>query len=440
MVAEVKSQSSTPETYAARPPVWRPILATIAVIKAFAALRGDGGAFFPTAQAMPLADDPGNARSLPYGLLDAGSNESDTTDLAGVAPSRMHSAVGQDSSAGDVAYFANTDEPTDEQLTVSAPRTGGGSTRLASGPDVDAVGFSLDGGGISPEIAADGASGDGGDASTDTPEVSDGLDDVPDDGEQNDPPPDGADDGGETDDDSDNGGVDDIPDDGEQNDPPPDPADEGGDGDNTDGDTGDAVVVRNISDIELKGGAGDDRLDGGAGDDQLAGGDGDDILQGGAGDDRLSGGRGDDTLAGGDDDDILQGGAGDDSLDGGAGDDVLVGGLGNDTLKGGDGADRFVFNEPSDSASGTADLVFDFNAFEGDKIDVSAIDANSWTLEDDAFTFIGDSPFSGTAGELRFADSSHYGVLEGDLSGDGEADFGFGLLGVGALTTEDIIL
>ena len=440
MVAEVKSQSSTPGTYAERPPVWRPILATIAVIKAFAALRGDGGAFFPTAQAMPLDDDPGNARSLPYGLLDAGSNERDTTDLAGVAPSRMYSAVGQDSSDGEVEYYAKTDDSTDEQLTASAPRTGGGSTRLASGPYVDAFGFSLDGGGISADIADGGTTGGGAGTSESENEERDRVDDVPDDGEQNDAPPDGADDGGETDDDSDNGGVDDIPDDGEQGDPPPDPADDGGDGDNTDGDTGDAVVVRDISDIELKGGAGDDRLDGGDGDDQLAGGDGDDILHGGAGDDRLSGGSGDDTLDGGDDDDILQGGAGDDSLDGGAGDDALVGGLGNDILKGGDGADRFVFNEPSDSASGTADLVFDFNAFDGDKIDVSTIDANSWTLEDDAFAFIGDNAFSGTAGEMRFADGSYYSVLEGDLNGDGEADFGFGLLGVGAITAEDIIL
>ena len=386
----------------------RPILATIAVIKAFAALRGDGGAIVATAQAMPLEDDPGGARALPYGLLEARSDESDTTGLAGVAPSKMHFAVGQDSGGEGVEYYAKTDDPTDDQPTAS----GSGNTLPAGGSDVDALSYSLDAGGISAHLAGGGASGGGAGTSANKDEASDGVDDTVLDKGIGD-------------------SVDDIPDDGEQTDAPPDLADDGGAGGDADG---------GADDIELVGGVGDDSLDGGDGDDRLTGGDGDDTLHGGAGDDRLSGGSGDDTLDGGDDDDILNGGAGDDSLDGGAGDDALVGGLGNDILKGGDGADRFVFNEASDSASETADRVFDFNAFDGDKIDVSAIDANSWTLEDDAFAFIGDNAFSGTAGELRFADSTYYGVLEGDLNGDGETDFGLGLLGVGALMAEDLIL
>jgi Ca2+-binding RTX toxin-like protein len=294
----------------------------------------------------------------------------------------MPFAVEQDNSGEGVEYFAETDGPTDDPFTVSASGSRGGSTLPAGSPDVGALSYSLDEGGISARLAGSGTSGGAAGTSAIEDEASDGIDDIPDDGEQSDAPPDLADDGG----------------------------------------------------------AGDDSLDGGDGDDRLAGGDGDDSLHGGAGDDRLSGGSGDDTLDGGNDDDFLTGGDGDDRLDGGADDDVLVGGPGNDILKGGDGADRFVFNEASDSASKTADLVFDFNALDGDKIDVSAIDANSWTLEDDAFAFIGDNAFSGTAGELRFADSAYYGVLEGDLNGDGAADFGLGLLGVGALMPEDLIL
>jgi len=387
------TQLPKPESYSERPPVLRPILATIAVIKAFAALRGDGGAIVATAQAMPLEDDAGGARALPYGLLEAGSDESDTTGLAGVAPSRTEFAVEQDSSDEGVEYFTETE---DDLFTASGSH--GGSTLPAGGPAVGALSYSLDAGGISARFAGSGTSGGAADTSAIEGEASDGVDDIPDDGEQNDAPPDMTDDGG---------------------------------GDDADGDADDAVLDNDIGDIELVGGGDDDRL---------AGGDGDDSLHGGAGDDRLSGGSGDDTLDGGDDDDFLIGGAGDDRLDGGADDDVLVGGPGNDILKGGDGADRFVFNEASDSASTTADLVFDFNAFDADKIDVSAIDANSWTLEDDAFAFIGDNAFSGTAGELRYVDSTYYGVLEGDLNGDGAADFGLGLLGVSALMTDDFIL
>jgi Ca2+-binding RTX toxin-like protein len=396
------TQLPKPESSSERPPVLRPILATIAVIKAFAALRGDGSAIAATAQAMPLEADPGGVRALPNGLLEAGSDEGDTTGLAGVARSRMPFAVEQDSSDEGAEYFAETDVPTDYAFTASGSR--GGSTLPTGGPDVGASSYSLDAGGISARLAGSGTSGGAADTSAIEDEASDGVDDIPDDGEQNDVLPDLVDDSG------------------------------GGDA------ADDAALDKDIGDIELVGGVDDDSLDGGDGDDRLVGGDGDDSLQGGGGDDRLYGGSGDDTLEGGDDDDFLIGGAGDDRLAGGADDDVLIGGPGNDILKGGDGADRFVFNEAFDSASTTADLVFDFNAFDGDKIDVSAIDANSWTLEDDAFAFIGDNAFSGTSGELRFADSTYYGVLEGDLNGDGAADFGLGLLGVGALMTDDLIL
>jgi Ca2+-binding RTX toxin-like protein len=408
MASDMTTQLSKPATFSARPPVLRPILATIAAIKAFAALRGDGGATVQAAQAMPLEDDSGNARSLPYGLLEAGSDESDTADLAGVAQSRMPSSAGQDSGSGVVEYFTETDFPADDPLTMSSSGIGG--ILPAGDPDVDAANYSPGGGGTSAPLAG----GGGGGAPDNTQDASVGADDIADDEEQPGAPVDPADDN--------DGG-----------------ADGGADG---------VVLAKGFSDtdllgfsgIDLLGGADDDSMDGGDADDRLAGGDGDDTLHGGAGDDRLSGGTGDDTLDGGVDDDILRGGDGDDSLDGGAGDDALVGGPGNDILKGGDGADRFVFNEASDSASETTDLVFDFNAVDGDKIDVSAIDANNSTAEDDAFAFIGDNAFGGTAGELRFADNSYYGVLEGDLNGDGAADFGLGLLGVDSLTVQDIIL
>jgi Ca2+-binding RTX toxin-like protein len=401
------------EPYSERPLILRPILATIAVIKTFASLRGDDGAIVATAQGMPLEDDSGGMRGLPIGMLEAGSDELDTTDLTGFAPSKMHFADEQDTGSEEVDYFIETDVPTDDAFAVYASGNGGGSTFPAGGPGFGVLNYSPDEGAIGSLLTESETSAIEG-------EASDGVNDLSDDGEQNDSLPDLADDGG-----------DDIPDHAEQNDVPPDLTDDG---------IGDIELLGDVGDDSLDGSDGDDRLTGSDDDDRLSSGDGDDSLHGGAGDDRLSGGRGDDTLHGGGDDDFLIGGAGDDSLDGGADDDTLVGGPGNDILKGGDGADRFVFNEASDSASETADLVLDFNVFERDKIDVSAIDANSSTFEDDAFTFIGDNAFSGTAGELRFADSTYYGVLEGDMNGDGVADFGLGLLGVDTLMVEDLIL
>ncbi|MDP5327496.1 MAG: hypothetical protein NWQ69_09255, partial [Paracoccaceae bacterium] len=59
---------------------------------------------------------------------------------------------------------------------------------------------------------------------------------------------------------------------------------------------------------------------------------------------------------------------------------------------------------------------------DGDKIDLSAIDANENIEEDQAFSFIGQSAFS-AAGQLRITQSGSSAILEGDTDGDGTADF-----------------
>ncbi|URG53767.1 Ig-like domain-containing protein [Pectobacterium quasiaquaticum] len=86
--------------------------------------------------------------------------------------------------------------------------------------------------------------------------------------------------------------------------------------------------------------------------------DGNDILNGGDGDDILFGQGGNDTL---------YGGAGNDLLYGGSGDDILIGGAGGDTLIGGAGADTFKW-QAGDIGN---DVIKDFNAKEGDRIDLS---------------------------------------------------------------------
>lgn len=111
--------------------------------------------------------------------------------------------------------------------------------------------------------------------------------------------------------------------------------------------------------------------------------------------DRLSGGAGNDKLLGK---------GGDDRLYGGSGNDWLTGGLGADDLWGGSGADRFIFKsieETTVSASGR-DTIFDFSTRQKDKIDLSAIDANTTRGGNQAFDVVGARAFSGQAGELRY--------------------------------------
>ncbi|MBQ4782027.1 Ig-like domain-containing protein, partial [Pectobacterium versatile] len=85
------------------------------------------------------------------------------------------------------------------------------------------------------------------------------------------------------------------------------------------------------------------------------------------GNDILNGGDGDDILFGQGGNDTLYGGAGNDLLYGGSGDDILIGGAGGDTLIGGAGADIFKW-QAGDIGN---DVIKDFNAKEGDRIDLS---------------------------------------------------------------------
>ncbi|KOO14334.1 hypothetical protein AKJ18_13575 [Vibrio xuii] len=79
----------------------------------------------------------------------------------------------------------------------------------------------------------------------------------------------------------------------------------------------------------------------------------------------------DDQLSGGEGSDILYGQGGDDVLDGGLGNDFLFGGQGSDTLTGGEGADLFTWVDGD--LDGSTDVLKDFDADEGDKIDLSQL-------------------------------------------------------------------
>jgi Ca2+-binding RTX toxin-like protein len=193
------------------------------------------------------------------------------------------------------------------------------------------------------------------------------------------------------------------------------------------GSIGDDIFLGYGGNDWIQGGAGRDRLLGGAGDDWLFGGDGGDGLQGGAGDDTLRGNAGNDRLAGG---------AGDDTLTGGDGDDLVVGGLGQDALSGGAGADIFRFNSVADSPAGAPDRIADFAP--ADTLDLRPIDADLAAQGNQPFVWIGATGFSGAAGELRYTQRD--GMLAGDTTGDGVADFAVALVPGTPLAPADILL
>jgi Ca2+-binding RTX toxin-like protein len=263
----------------------------------------------------------------------------------------------------------------------------------------------------------------------------------------------------------------------------------GGD-DVLDGGNGADIMQGGDGDDILLGGSGNDRLEGGAGTNTLVGGAGDDtyVLAYGStntisdsgglydtlvttGDTDLNdyagtgieyfsvsqtyqGQRGI-TVTGTDGDDHISGSGSGITFDAGAGNDVLtgadqsseiyIGGLGKDIMDSGpkdlgppwwgqhSGADRFDFLTPEDSAVGAErDVIYNFLQSDSpgsDRINLGYMDANANIAGNQAFVFIADAEFTGTAGELRveyvdFADDAlDYNLVSGDVDGDGVADF-----------------
>jgi Ca2+-binding RTX toxin-like protein len=225
----------------------------------------------------------------------------------------------------------------------------------------------------------------------------------------------------------------------------------------------------------LVGSAYNDTLTGAAGGNTLAGGAGNDVLRGGAGADALQGGAGVDTasyytgssgvevslvtgtgsggdaqgdtlsgienLSGSQGNDGLVGDSGANTLQGWNGNDVLTGAGGKDTLTGGAGGDRFVYGSVGQSVVGAnADRITDFSHAQGDRIDLSAIDASTMAAGNQAFSFIGSGLYTGVAGQLRYAVVGGVTTIAGDVNGDGTSDFHIQLTGSIALVAGDFVL
>lgn len=104
---------------------------------------------------------------------------------------------------------------------------------------------------------------------------------------------------------------------------------------------------------------------------------------------------------------------------------TITGGAGGDTLVGAGGVDTFRYLALTDSqnTAGQLDTIFDFDDAAGEKLDLSALDANAISAGDQAFAFIGTAAFSGVAGQLRYAAAGSDTLVSADVNGDSNADF-----------------
>lgn len=115
--------------------------------------------------------------------------------------------------------------------------------------------------------------------------------------------------------------------------------------------------------------------------------------------DNIKGTNQSDTIVGDKQNNLLFGNGGNDTLSGKSGNDTLAGGLGTDTLTGGQGADKFVFTSVLEGV----DIIKDFKAVEGDKIQVSQAGFGATDLSNFSY-----DPLSGSL----FFEDSRFAILE----------------------------
>ncbi|MEO9337692.1 peroxidase family protein [Mesorhizobium sp. SB112] len=241
------------------------------------------------------------------------------------------------------------------------------------------------------------------------------------------------------------------------------------------GDEGDDIILGGADNDMLYGGDGADRLFGDAGNDMIDAGSGNDTVYGGTGNDIFiaSNGDGNDVYYG----DDMAGGSGNDTLDmsgitaaitadlgtgflgrgsvssGHTGSDTIWGvenivtGSGNDTITasgavnvmdGGAGNDTFRFLSAADA---NGDTIYGFQP--GDRLDLSAIDANSGASGNQSFTLVNGPAFSGPAQvaiSFETREDGDYTVVSGNTTGADAAEFRISIKGTHDLQQSDFNL
>ena len=110
-------------------------------------------------------------------------------------------------------------------------------------------------------------------------------------------------------------------------------------------------------------------------------------------------------------------------------------------MTGGLGADDFVYFSVADSRGAAVDSIGDFDPGL-DRIDLSAIDASSVTIGNNAFTFLGTAIFN-TAndnGGLRYFQQNGNTIIQGSTDNDIAAEFEIELTGLRTLSANDFML
>lgn len=146
----------------------------------------------------------------------------------------------------------------------------------------------------------------------------------------------------------------------------------------------------------------------------------------------------------------IAGTKGADSLIGSFVTETLFGGKGRDLFTSHDGDDTFDFNSIFDSLKGAKrDVISDFSVgddasggLDDDLIDLKTIDANSLRHGNQAFHLIAATNFHHKAGELmvKYNSANDITLVQGDIDGNGKADFQIELTGQKGLTALDFIL
>ena len=127
-----------------------------------------------------------------------------------------------------------------------------------------------------------------------------------------------------------------------------------------------------------------------------------------------------------------------DTLTGDSNANLITGGAGRDTMTGGGGADTFVFTAITDSKVAAPDLITDFTSGQ-DRIDLSAIDANTALPGDQAFHLGATAKHAGDI-VVHFDAAHNRTVIDLYVNADSKADAEIWLTGNHALTAADFVL
>jgi serralysin len=161
----------------------------------------------------------------------------------------------------------------------------------------------------------------------------------------------------------------------------------------------------------------------------------------GTGDD-ISGTFGADDITGTDASERIFGLLGNDDIMAGAGNDTIWGGSGSDFMWGESGADTFAFDFARESPykARKFDVLMDFSSAEGDKIDLSAIDANLLKFGNQIFRFEGSGNGYAGRGQIDYNFANGDTRVFGYTDRDKNPDFYLEIEGIVDLKASDFIL